>query len=505
MFCARRHPHPFFCLLRPGMFVANSRSRAWCPATVLAMVFSAWCAPGASAHGQEHGGSESASKFDATWPMERVSLNDGRSYFGLILDAGEDAIEMLEIRRPPGKPMFGVVLPIEREQIATVQRLAPQQREQLRKRFEQFKNRMQFEARRMDSVQLLLLQEPDGNVLQYRGKWFELASRAGVQTTRLLAVRLEQRLMAFRQLLPPRVEVDDAERLQIRVFGTEEEYAHSLRARGVPLRNPAYYHRSQNLIVAGSDVKRYLQENKEAEQQHRQVRVQLELERQRLPLYLEQLKRELSAADSIPENWIQIRVAAERRLDEEARQLSIDLRAAERHNAQVVEEELNRMLRRLYHEMFHAYLESYVYPNEQSEVPLWLDEGLAQVFESGRFEADSLRLDAPDADKLARLQADLASDRPLRLSMLLKADAARFLTRHADSGGEAVRSYLYAWGLAHYLTFERGLLGTGHLHQYVAPAAGMQDPVRRFELLIDMKLAVFEPHWRQYIARLSSR
>ena len=44
------------------------------------------------------------------------------------------------------------------------------------------------------------------------------------------------------------------------------------------------------------------------------------------------------------------------------------------------------MFRRLAHEAFHAYLETYVYPRQAYDVPRWLNEGLAQTFEAGLLE-----------------------------------------------------------------------------------------------------------------------
>ena len=67
------------------------------------------------------------------------------------------------------------------------------------------------------------------------------------------------------------------------------------------------------------------------------------------------------------------------------------------------------MFVRLFHEAFHAYLENYVYPQTDHDVPRWLNEGLAQVFEGGQLESGSLRLDAPDTARLKLLQEDFAA------------------------------------------------------------------------------------------------
>ena len=61
---------------------------------------------------------------------------------------------------------------------------------------------------------------------------------------------------------------------------------------------------------------------------------------------------------------------------------------------------------------------------------------------------------------------------------------------------------MYAWGLVYYLTFEKHLLGTAALDQYVEPAAAAKAPVERFEQLVGMPLPRFEAEWRQFVAKL---
>ena len=160
-----------------------------------------------------------------------------------------------------------------------------------------------------------------------------------------------------------------------------------------------------------------------------------------------------------------------------------------------------RMLSRLYHESFHAYLENYVYPHGDHDVPAWLNEGLAVSFEEGLLESGSLRLGAPNHAALACLKADLAGDDPLTLAQLLASSERNFVAPEGLSGNTN-RYYGRAWGLAYYLTFERNLLGTQALDAYVAKGAGQESPAARFEKLVGVPLAKFEPQWRKFIAGL---
>jgi len=55
----------------------------------------------------------------------------------------------------------------------------------------------------------------------------------------------------------------------------------------------------------------------------------------------------------------------------------------------------------LNHEAFHAYLANFVVSGESRRVPRWLNEGLAQVCESGVWEGETFRIDSPDKPALA--------------------------------------------------------------------------------------------------------
>jgi hypothetical protein len=165
----------------------------------------------------------------------------------------------------------------------------------------------------------------------------------------------------------------------------------------------------------------------------------------------------------------------------------------QRTNEQKFAAVTGQMFARLNHEAFHAYLDTFVYPHDQHHVPRWLNEGLAQVFETGQLDGDSLRIDAPDRDRLARLKADLAAQ-PLPLAQLLTAEEREFLGPHGNRS--SARHYLYAWGLAYYLAFDERLLGTSRLDDYVAADAAELEPLARFEKLVGQPSGTFERQWR---------
>src|SRR5262249_1812686 len=90
------------------------------------------------------------------------------------------------------------------------------------------------------------------------------------------------------------------------------------------------------------------------------------------------------------------------------------------------EEGTRRLMQRLFHESFHAYLAQFVYPPADGEVPRWLNEGMAQVFEHAILEGDELRVGRVDTDLLARAQKALEKCELVSLADLLKSGPKQF-------------------------------------------------------------------------------
>jgi len=434
------------------------------------------------------------------WPLERVALRDGREYFGLI--ESEDAlwVNLAQVSRPPGRPMHVVLRPIERRQVAELARLDPPERAKLRERVEGFLNRAPIEAGRMEAVSLDSA-ERDGAVLhRYAGRWFTLESSVDESTTRRIVVRVEQVFTAYRQVLPPRCRPERPP--QILVFGSPEDYQAYLARLGQKLDSPACYLRRENQVAAGSEVARFAAELAKINAGHENLRRELDALDRQLKDRLRDLAKEMQRQGGDRREANRLLLAEKRKSTELLDRKQKEIDRFDRDNARVFERVTGRMFARLYHEAFHAYLDNYVYPADECDVPPWLSEGLAVLFESVRIESDALRIDAPDPVALKKLKADLGSREPLPLAALLGAGYDRF-AQPREEAAASDRYYLHAWGLVYYLAFERQLLGSAALDLYVRPpAVNPLNAAERFERLVGAPLPQFERVWRAYIAAL---
>jgi len=434
----------------------------------------------------------------AEWPLETLKRADGKIFSGLMLTRSEEEMEFVEVVRPPGKPMYLVVHYYPPAAVKDWSTISDADRVTLKKRIGPLllaKHRSRIERGRMDDVQL----HTHGGWQVYRGKWFTLRSNAGDEAARRAVVRMEQIFRAYSLLLPPAVK--PRSELVIKLYGTQDGYQSEIQRRGLRIENPAFYSQRSNLIVAGSDIASYSQLLGRTRAQNAAAIGETDARISEFSRRLTKLRADLKKA-GFTASEIRLEAATRRTLWEK-QQASIALRVAQadRRNDASFEKVSDAMFRRLYHEAFHAYLENYVFPQQQYQVPRWLNEGLAQIFESGQLEAGVLRIDAPHASSLRELKTIIASPSAHKLRSLIEETSNTFIATH-DKQHAATNQYLLSWGLTYYLVFERNLLQAGRLKQYADSTSGKRPQLQRFEQLTGEPFPSFYKKWREAMLKL---
>ena len=466
---------------RPSFIRAAALAACWLPCAVAA----AWQPPRAQ---------------PPTQAMEGVSLVNGRHYEGLIESSGDGWLYFIQIQRPQGQAMHLVIRTLDRGSVVSVTPLAQAERAALAQQIRQFVNRAAIEAGRMGAVALAPLVKEGNHYQHYAGKWFSLDSTADEQTTRRVIVRVEQIFAAYRQMLAPHNLHPRPPRLV--VFNSMARYRAFLAARGVKIQNPACFLEGENVVAVGSELSQFALHMIQVNRQTDEIRGELRAMRKALPGRLAAMAADMRKQGHTPIEITRAEAAINRQFQSDVNNKTKDLDRCDRRAAQDFQASTRQVFARVYHEAFHAYLENCVYPHRQYDVPRWLNEGLAVTFEGGILEADTLRVDAPNAAALKRLKADLAGPQPLSLQRLLSTDAGAFLQHHDADAATSDRLYVYAWGLAYYLAFEKHLLDSPELAAYVSADAKKLAPVPRFEKLVGMSLGEFERQWRAYVLAL---
>ncbi len=434
------------------------------------------------------------------WQFEKLHLKNGRTLPGLIKGEDSSGVDFLEIRQPAGRPMFLVMFwRFPTDKIDHLTRLPEADRKLLLERIDAFKNRSRDEEEGQAKIHLEHSGAADDGVWHYGSEtwlmpdkrpWLLLDSTADEETTRRSINRIEQMFAAYAEILPPRTR--PVRPLTIKLFGTVREYNDFLPTLGLTVRNPAVFVTGENRLAAGSELSAYSQQMKMVRLEHKKLREDYDRRAALMPDQLAALRKQLIVGRFPLNEQRTIMQSAESHWKEELDGINRAINAAERTNLAEFDKLTARMFARLFHEAFHAYLENYVFPQRDHDVPRWLNEGLAQIFETGQLEAGTLRLDAPDAGRLDRLQADLQSVEPLSLAEILSADGSQFLVLHPGGEAASQRYYLYSWGLAYYLAFRQPVLETAALDRYVDREAVKTAPVNRFEKLVGMPLKQFE-------------
>ena len=450
-----------------------------------------------------------SSEFDpaavAQWPLERIELKGGRTLEGLLLPSNKPGYVRFEsVHRPRGRPMYLIGQTYPEQSVANVVRLSPDERAKLAERIERFKNEVSEVAEQPVAEQIELQKgEPGGPRWIYpSGPWFRLESWTDEAVTRQSIRRIEQIFGAYNEILPARTQPRTP--LQIRLYGSMRDYYAFQRGLDYRFENPAIFIPRLNLLAAGSELTAYANRLAEVDRQHVAIRARYDKLASAMPGELRKLSEDLEKSGVPAAERRNTRLAAERRWKQELAEVMLKMQTIENRNRAQFDPVTREMFARLSHEAFHAYLENFVFPDAQYDVPRWLNEGLAQVFEDGLLESGTLRLDSPHPKRLSALQADLQLTPRLPLFELLTADGSAFLVAHPTNVKASQRHYLYSWGLAHYLAVREPILERARLERYVDRRSAVTNPITRFEDLIGMPLPEFEGKWREEILALKA-
>jgi hypothetical protein len=425
---------------------------------------------------------------DEDWKYDLVYLKKGGPIKGLVVREAPSEVLMWRVNRKPGERSFAWLETVPSQDIESIEKLEGKDHEALAERVRAIDSSARIEAERMQRLQLKPVawgKEGKVKALRYVSVYFILESNAGEDLARRTAVGLDQIYNAYTHYLPPRYDL--GEPTTILLAQSLEDYQVLLNDKVRNLLNPAFYSVTTNQIVCGSELQKLGDDIKQARKANQQLLAELENQ-----------KAELSRVykKKIPADLLQ-------NLEEKRKQIL----AAKSNNETAFEscfrKSTQRLMQRLYHESFHAYLANFVYPSTEADVPVWLNEGLAEVFDGAFLDGDELRIGHADKERLKRAKGLLSNGDLVPLSDLLKSSSKQFLVHHATEKETSDRFYLTSWSLAHFLTFERHLLGAKALDQYVHSLHHEADPLEAFRTLVDEPLPQFEKHFHKYLELLT--
>lgn len=431
------------------------------------------------------------------WRYDMVCRKDGSTLIGLVLQHDKTLVRIKCIRRKPGTPTLLYTDTLPRGDVAELRLLDESERAKLEQRLETLKRererlnaltrslgpRDKSAALPTDLLELQKTAWPGDeklDALRYRSTHFELIAASRPELVQLAALHLEQIYAAFGRWMPPRLEAESP--TSILLTRSLADYQAIAKARGLNLFNPAFYDPDRNQVVCGSDLDRLGDERDKVRDHHSTLRAGI---RERRGEFIKMYRGKPPAGLLTP------LADAESRI----------LRSEER-NEQVLGRVRERLFQRLYHEAFHAYLSTFVYPGKEGVLPLWLDEGLAQIFETAIVEVGELRVGHADPERLAAVREAIRRGMLPSVAELLRSGPKEFQVAHSSQQVAADRYYLAAWAVTHYLMFERRLLGTPALDGYVKRLGRDEGSQTAFRELVGQPLPVFETALQTYMMKL---
>jgi hypothetical protein len=415
------------------------------------------------------------------WKFEVLHAKNGKTYKGLVLEESRAGVKFWEVKRRLGEKTVRIYHSFLPREVERIERLPAGERETLAIRIHALDPDGKGEKLRMENLDLERVPWGKGSKAEgwaYTSVQFVLLSDAREDIVRRAAVRLEQIYAAYARFLPPRRPLTRP--TTIRLLESRGEYEAVAKGQGHPIANPAFYDPARNQIVCGSDFRRL----GEALEKVRDL--QRQLDRQTAAL-----KKRYKG--KIP------RVIRDQLLQDKK-----EIAGAKKKNEAVFEKASGRLFQTLYHEAFHAYLGNFVYPPKEARVPYWLNEGLAQIFETALVEANELRVGHVDKERLAKVKDLVKGGELVPVADLLKAGPKKFQVLHASDRQLADRYYLTSWALAFYLLVNQKILTTPKkLDQYVRTLKSGTDPVKAFRELVGKPVPAFQKEFREYLRRLN--
>jgi hypothetical protein len=422
-------------------------------------------------------------KNDDSWKFDRIYLKSGKVLQGLIDREDENSIHFRYVVQKRGEPTLVWKTEIARSEIEKngIKPLPdPKDREMLKARVDALDRATQ----RQQIEKLVLKPAPWGHEL--RGAWyyassqFVLVSNASEEIVQQAAFRLEQIYAAYAHYLPPRHKA--AQSTRVYLYATMADYQQELKRQGRAVLNPALYDPVRNEILCASDLK--------------QLGKDLEEYRKELKELKDRLREQEAEWHKVHGETLPSKLREKLRADRDR------IWRAEEVNNRIFEKATERLFQTLYHESFHSYLANFVYRPEEALVPRWLNEGLAQIFETAILEAGEARVGHADRVRLAQAQDTLKNGRLIAVEKLLRSAPDQFLVGHANEQALSDQYYLTSWAVAFYLTFGLDKLRSPEMTRYVEALKKGIDPVAAFAELVGQPPGEFDNAFHEYLRRL---
>jgi len=449
----------------------------------------------------------------ARW-RDVVLLKDGDEHRGLIVSEDDDAIVFdLVMSGASVSKTLTMRITIGRGKIKEVRRLTDDKRAAARAHIENAKREEEHDARGERDIEIERTfwdskdkkQRIPARMVEL--EHFVIEANTDEDFLRKAAHRLRKVFDAYKRHFG--VDRNEAERVRVVIFNSMGQYYASI---DHAVKNPAFYAPDLKLVAAGCDVAAYRAVIDNIREHHAKLTEQLKAEQARIDkaraevrAIVDKYHKQLHTAGKTTSRGraiMDLIRRAERRwqihvmkLEKPLKDIRREIGELNRRNERVFDERARHMLRMLYHEGFHAFLDQFLFDEKLvKKVPRWLNEGLAQYFEEARVEGSRLVLGQENRRKIAFLRKARREGKLVPMAKMLTAGAEDYLVKDTSDLEKSTKHYLQAWCLIHLLG-EKGRLKKGTLDAFVRAMAGGADPIKALPALTGLENAELQKLW----------
>ena len=149
----------------------------------------------------------------------------------------------------------------------------------------------------------------------------------------------------------------------------------------------------------------------------------------------------------------------------------------------------------LQHEGCHQFVFQYF----GSNLPVWVNEGLAQYFEDGIFVSGKLKLDMANGRRIESVKAALREDRAVDFERMLAIDQAEWHAALKRDHAEAALLYDQAWSMVFFLATAEDGRYVKPFREYLKGVSRGQNSRKAFRKAFNVPdMSALERKWRQY-------
>ncbi|HEY8748580.1 MAG TPA: DUF1570 domain-containing protein [Tepidisphaeraceae bacterium] len=161
-----------------------------------------------------------------------------------------------------------------------------------------------------------------------------------------------------------------------------------------------------------------------------------------------------------------------------------------------------QLRRTLQHEAFHQFAYNAISP----DIPIWLNEGLAQFFEEGLWNGPGLVLGESPPRRVRQLQADMKNGQLVPFAQLLPMSDERWGRRLSESRSDGAVQYNQTWAMVHFLVMARStrgeLLYRPQLLDMLRLLHSGKATANAFEVSFGTDVQGFQERFKRYAQRL---